>query len=629
MKNLDKWLNSKLDITKKAEIAKNKPTEQKQNKKPNYFRRSNSSRHGQPASTEQRTTKESGPRTQKQSYPEPDQNTLRFIPLGGVEGCGSKNMLLFEYADSILVVDMGLEFPDETMPGIDYAIPDISYLKGKEQKIKGIIVTHGHYDHTGAVQHLLPKLGFPPIYTTQFSAALIKKRLVEYKLEKQAKIKIINPDKDIIKLGPFKVEFFRVAHNIPDGIGLAITTPTGLFVHGGDFKFDESAADGRNTNVKKLDELGKRGVLAALIDVTNAEIEGHSLSEAKIGQILEELIARAKGRIVIGSFASLISRIQQVFWAAEKAGRKVYVSGRGMEENVEIARQLGYLKIPTGTMLSKKDNPDKLPDNKIIFLVTGSQGEEYGAFNRIANNTHKQIKIKKGDTAIISASVVPGNERSAENLRDKLGRLGAKTVYQKILDVHTGGHGRKEDIRQMLALLKPKYIIPFHGKYSQAAAGRDIATEMGIPEENIFMMEDGQILELGRNNNVHLAKKRISLRHVMVDGLGVGDVGEQVIKERMVMSENGMFSAILKVDSKNFKLIGKPQIITRGFIFAQIHEQLLKETEELIVKTYNSNQPSGSRELSNAKKEISHALYRFFYKKLEREPLIVVIDVKA
>lgn len=550
---------------------------------------------------------------------------LRIIPLGGQEEVG-RNMTIIECDRDIIIIDMGLQFPEEDMPGIDYVIPDISYLRGKENYIRGVIITHGHYDHIGAIPHLMPRLGNPTIFTMKLTRGLIEKRQGDFKTKEKLNIYTISPT-DTLKLGCFRVEFFRVNHNIPDGVGVVIHTPQGIIVHTGDFKFDAHPVDEEPINLSRLAKLGKQGVLALMSDSTNAERKGHQISEKVIGETLEKIIKEIKGRIIIASFASLISRIQQIVWIAEKLGRKIAIDGYSMKTNVEIAKNLGYLKIKKGTLIILKQ-AKKLPDNKIIILCTGAQGEERAVLMRIANREHRQIEIEKGDTVIFSSSVVPGNERTVQRLKDTLVRQ-ADIIDYDMMDVHTGGHALSEDLKEMIQLIKPKYFIPIEGNYSFLKAHAKIAESAGMAPQNILVAENGQIIDFVDGKGA-LTKKHVPSDYVMVDGLGMMDSKNIVLRDRKMLAADGMFVIIVTIEGKTGRLVTNPDIISRGFVYMKEERKLIENTRnkvKKILKTKNTTKRTAN--YAYIKNKIRDDIGQFLFSKTERRPMIlpVVIEV--
>jgi ribonuclease J len=553
---------------------------------------------------------------------------LRVIPMGGVEEVG-ENMTVLEYGDDLIVIDMGLAFPDDTMPGIDYIIPDTKWLEENKRRIRGVIITHGHLDHIGAVPYILPKLGDPPVYTMALTAGFIKKRLEEFNLLGRSRINVMTKD-DTVALGNFKIRFFRINHSIPDSMGLCITTPVGQVIYVTDWKFDHTPADGKPTEFDKIAKFGAEGVLLLMSDSTNAIKPGYCISEREIGQTIDRTFSDIKGRIIFANFSTNISRIQQVFDAAAKYNRKVIVTGRSLVNNIEIALSLGYLKIQPKIII-KSEQAKKYPDNQIVVLTTGSQGEEAAGLARIARGDHKTVKIKKGDTAIISASPIPGNERAVAVVMSNLTRLGAHVIYNKMLDIHTSGHAHQEELKLMIALVKPKFFMPIHGEHHMIVTHADLARGMGIPDERIFSLDNGQILELTTAGTAKVVEDpKIASGYVFIDGLGVGDVGEVVIRDRQVMAQDGMFVVIMTLDRRNGKLVNQPDIISRGFIYMKGNDDLIREVKHEVRKLVESK---GKEKLepnwAYLRNVVRDEIGEYLYQKTERRPMIlpVVIEV--
>jgi len=553
-------------------------------------------------------------------------NKLRIIPLGGLEEVG-RNMTVFEYGRDIIIVDMGLQFPEEDMPGIDYIIPNISYLKGKEKSIRGVFITHGHLDHIGAIPHLMPKLGNPPIFTAALTAGLIKRRQEDYPNGRSLNIKTVNFESKV-NLGNFKVEFFHVNHNIPDVLGMAIYTPEGLIVHTGDFKFDHSPITDKPADIGRIARLGAQNVLALMSDSTGAEEPGYSISEWEIQKTLDNVFLKARGRIIVATFSSLISRVQQIITLSEKYGRKVAIDGYSMRTTVEIANKLGYVKFRRGTLI-KPEQIRNYPDEKISLMCTGAQGEGRAVLMRIVNKDHCYVQIKKGDTVIFSSSVVPGNERTVQNLKDQLYRQEANVIHYKMMDVHAGGHGQIEDLKMMINLIKPKFFIPIHGNYYMLKLHADIAKSVGVPETNTIVAGNGKVIELARNS-ASIIKEKVPSNYVMVDGLGVGDVGNVVLRDRQQMSKDGMFTVVIIIDSKNGKIIGNPDIISRGFIYMKGSAELINETKKKVIEIVNKKAAAEhDTNWSYVKDNVRDQIGQFLFNKTQRRPMIlpVVIEV--
>lgn len=566
------------------------------------------------------------PRTQTKPTPAVSKNLLKIIPLGGLGEYG-KNMMVIEYGSDILVVDCGIMFPGEEMLGIDFVIPDIRYLEGKQNQIRGILITHGHEDHIGALPYLWPKLK-APIYTTKLTAGLIEVKMREFSLG-QTRINIIRAG-DKIKMGVFEVEFFGINHSIPDNVGLAITTPAGLIVHTSDFKIDYTPVNDQPLDLSKLAEFGKKGVLVLMSDSTNSEVPGYTVSEKVVGETIDQIIANASGRVIIACFASLINRIQQVLNAAKRHNRKVAIAGRSLLNNIEITSKLGYLKIPRDLIVDVRKIHHS-PDDQQVLLVTGSQGEERSALVLMAGGEHRQIKLRAGDTVAISASMIPGNERSVYDTIDNLYRQGVQVIHGRqadILNIHTSGHASIEELKMILELTRPKYFIPIHGAYHHLINHAKIACDLGIAPKNIFVIENGQKIEV-THQGVQIAKGRVPSGYILVDGLGVGDVGNIVLRDRQAMAKEGILVAIMTVDARTGKLITSPDIISRGFIYMREREDLVHRTRDQIknlLARYNE-QHRGNWEL--IKTLVREELGQFLYNETERRPLIlpVVIEV--
>jgi ribonuclease J len=551
---------------------------------------------------------------------------LKIIPLGGLGEVG-RNMTLLEYNRAILIVDLGFRMPEEDMPGVDFIIPNVSYLKDRKKDILGVVFTHGHYDHIGAIPYLLEKIGNPPMYASGLAKGIILKRQDDFpQLPKLNLHQVKNGDR--IKLGPFVVEFFKQTHNISDNFGFFIETPVGNIVHTSDFKFDDNPVYDLPTDFKKLESFGKKGVLLLMSDSTGAEEEGHSLSEEKIMENLEGIFKEAKGRIIAATFGSLINRIQQLISLSEKYGRKVAVDGYSMKSNVEICKELGYIKTQKGTLI-KPNQMQNYPDSKVTMIGTGAQGEGQAVLMRVANGEHRSVKLKKEDTVIFSSSVIPGNERTVQFLKDQLYRQGVKVYHYKMMDIHAGGHAQRDELRQMIQLIKPKFFIPIHGQYSMLVNHAKLAREQGIPEKNVLVVENGQVVELSQSK-IAITKERAESNYIMVDGLGIGDVGEVVLRDRQTLSKDGMFVIVAIIDRTTGKVKGSPDIISRGFVYLRESKELLYETRKRVIDIVNKSAGSGGAvNWSYVKDSIRNRIGDFLYQKTQRRPMIlpVVIEV--
>ncbi len=551
---------------------------------------------------------------------------LRIIPLGG-QGEVGKCMLLFEYDKDILIIDMGFRLPEEDMPGVDYVIPNVEYLKGKEKNILGVFLTHGHYDHIGAVPYIIGRIGNPPIYTAPLTRGMIIKRQQEFPRAPRLEVHTVK-DGSTLRLGPFYLEFFRQNHNIPDTLGAFIKTPVGNILFSSEFKFDPEPVNEPPTDMEKLKELGSRGITLLLTDSIGAENIGHSLSEKTIFKNIEEIFKQANGRLIISTFSSLINRIQQVVTLSEKYGRKVVFEGHSMKTNVEIAQNLGYLKMEKHTRISPKDI-DKYPPHKITVLCTGAQGEEGAALMRIATKEHKYIRLQKGDTVVFSSSVIPGNERTVQKLKDDLLRQGAKVFHYKMMDIHAGGHAQSEEIEEMIRIMSPKFFMPMNGQYSMLVAAAELAKKNGVPEQNIAIVENGDALLL-TPDKISVQKNVAPANDIMVDGLGIGDVGEIVLRDRQALAKDGMFVIIAVVDKKTGKVRGSPDIISRGFVYLRESKNLLAQTRKKTIGIIQRATGSGSAvNWTYVKDEIKNQIGEFLYSKTQRRPMVLPVIIEV
>ena len=554
------------------------------------------------------------------------QNNLRVIPLGGLGEVG-RNMMCLEYGGAILIIDVGFRMPEEDMPGIDYIIPNIAYLKGKERNIAGAVFTHGHYDHIAAIPHIINKIGNPPLFASGLTKGIILKRQEDFPNQPKLNITQVK-DGSKVTLGPFQVEFFKQNHNIFDNLGLFIKTPVGNIVHTSDFKFDLTPVYDLPTNFQKLKDMGRRDILLLMSDSTDAEYEGHSLSEKTIMENLEEIFKESRGRIIAATFGSLINRIQQLIALSEKYGRRVAVDGYSMRTNVEICKKLGYIKSQKGTLI-KVNQVHNYPDSKITLICTGAQGEGQAVLMRIITREHKFVRLKKDDTVIFSSSVIPGNERTVQFLKDELYRERVNVFHYKMMDIHAGGHGKQEELAEMIRIMKPRFFMPIHGQYSMLFNHAKLALSQGIPERNIVVAENGQIINL-TPRKIFVEKKTVESSYVMVDGLGVGDVGEIVLRDRQTLAKDGMFVIITIIDRNTGKVKGSPDIISRGFVYLRESRQLLQDTRKKVIEVVNRSAGSGGAvNWSYVKDNVRNNIGDFLYTKTQRRPMIlpVVIEV--
>ena len=547
---------------------------------------------------------------------------LKIIPLGGLNEIG-KNMMLMEYENDIIVIDAGHMFPEEEMLGIDLVIPDISYLLERRGKIRGIIITHGHDDHTGALPYILPQLNVP-VYCTRLTKGLISVKLKERKALSEASLKTIPPG-GRFTLGKFRIEFFPVCHSIPDAVGLVINTPIGTIVHSGDFKVDYTPVSGKPTDLSRLAQLGTKGVLLLMADSTYAELAGYTPSEQVVGENLDNVMANAPGRVIITTFSSLISRIQQVIDAAAKHQRRVFIVGRSMMNTAQMALKLGYLNDPKG-ILARLDQLKGMPRNRIVFVTTGSQGEPTSALVRMANRDHRQLHILHGDTVVISATPVPGNEGLINRTIDNLFKQGARVLYSKLAQVHVHGHASQEELKLLLNLVKPKFFMPIHGEYRHLSLHAKLAQSVGIPEENIFVLEDGDILELNPESGKVTGK--ITSGNVYVDGLSVGDIGSVVLRNRRMLSRDGIVVVIITINKQTGKLMGRPDIVSRGFVDTREAKDMLEESRDLVARTLDH---SGARptEWSLVNTKVKDVLNKFYYEQTKRRPMVLPFMVQV
>ncbi|MEC9489113.1 MAG: ribonuclease J [Halanaerobium sp.] len=550
-------------------------------------------------------------------------NRVSFIPLGGAGEIG-KNMMVVEVDGRLLIVDAGVMFPEDDLLGIDLVIPDISYLVDNQDRVDGMVLTHGHEDHIGAVPYVLKELDIP-VYGTKLTLGLLEGKLREHRLLSQADLHTVKQGQKV-RVGQFSVEFIRVNHSIADTCALAIETPIGPVVYASDFKFDQTPIDGEVADFHKLAELGESGVLALFSDSTNAEREGYTLSERIVGETIEEIFRTSKDRIIVASFASNIHRIQQVLDAAFKYNRKVAVTGRSMVNNIDIASQLGYLTFPEDMVVGLKD-VNNYPDHQIVILTTGSQGEPMAALTRMARGDHHQIEIRQGDTVVVSASPIPGNEKFIGDTINRLFERGANVIYKSVSGVHASGHASQEELKLMLNLVKPRFFIPVHGEYRHLYHHAELARDIGIPEENIFVTQNGNILQFDDDNGKIVGS--VSAGRVLVDGLGVGDVGTIVLRDRRLLSQDGIIIVVLTIEKDTGNIIAGPDIITRGFVYIRESEELIEEATERVEKALKECEENNVTDWGTLKSTTRDALTNFIYQKIKRKPMILPIIMEV
>ncbi len=542
---------------------------------------------------------------------------LKIIPLGGLGEIGL-NMMVFEYGGTLFVVDAGLMFPEDYMLGVDFVIPEMDYLRQNESRVAGIVLTHAHEDHIGALPYLIKEVR-APVFGTPFTLGLARKKLEEFELSRPTDLHSILPD-ETLKLGPFTLEFIRVGHSVMDGVGICIQTPLGRIIHTGDFKIGYGSVDGMATDVNKFAKFGEEGVLALLSDSTNVEREGYPITDKEICEALLRIITGSSGRAIVALFASNVARIQVILDIAKANGKKIIFDGKSIEASVHIARELGYLDISADAVISIDELAD-YPDEEIIIITTGTQGEPMSALARMSAGTHKHIKIKSGDTVVLSSKFIPGNEKAIAKIINNLYRKGADVIYEKISDIHVSGHAFREELKLMIKLTQPRYFIPVHGEYRHLILHSRLAAEVGIPKENILLAENGQIVEFdkrgGRMNG------RVPTGRVLVDGKGVGDVGRSVLKERRVLSEDGMVAVTMAFDEETGVVVYGPEIISRGFVFETESGHLLEDAQCVVLEIVEEVTPEVTHRVDIIRSKIKTALRQYFFFTIGRRPVIL------
>ena len=546
------------------------------------------------------------------------ENILRIIPLGGVGQIG-KNMMVFEHGEQLLIVDVGLMFPESDMLGIDIVIPDMQYVFERKDQVRAVIITHGHEDHIGGLPYLMHRVR-APIYATRLTRGLIEVKLKEHHLLDDVELHTISAG-HVLDLDPFKIEFFRVCHSIPDGVGLAITTPVGLVVHSGDFKFDQTPVDGRLTDFAKLAELGGRGVHVLLSDSTNSETDGQTPSEQVVGETFDRVFARAQGRIIVATFASNISRVQQVVDTARKYKRQVGIVGRSMLNYAKKAYELGYLDLAPEEMLTPQQMND-MPSHKVAIACTGSQGEPTSALVRMALGEHRQVNIRHGDSVIVSATPIPGNEELVNRTINNLFRAGAQVYHHERMQVHVSGHASREEHKLMLNLIRPRFFVPIHGEYRHLVHHARMAEQVGVAPENIFVVESGSVLEFGPDWGQ--VNGQVTEGHVMVDGLGVGDVGSVVLRDRRLLSRDGFVVVVVAVDADTAEVIEGPDIITRGFVYIRESGDLIEDAALCVLEALEHREAE-----TNLSAQIRDKLANYLYEQTKRRPIILPVVMEV
>ncbi len=549
------------------------------------------------------------------------QGKLRVIPLGGLGEIG-RNMMLLEYGDSIIAIDAGLMFPEEEMLGIDLVIPDVSYLLDKPGALKAIFLTHGHEDHIGGLPYILHQVS-APVYCTRLTAGLVQVRLKEAKLHKKAEVHVIEPGQ-VIQMGPFQVEAFSVAHSVPDSCGYAIKTPVGTVIHTGDFKLDHTPVMAQQTDLPRLAHFGNEGVILLCADSTYSEIPGYTPSEQIVGEAIYNIMSTAEGRVIVTTFASLIARVQLVIDAAHATGRRVFITGRSMVDNVQMATDLGYLNIPKGIMVNPREL-DRIPHRELAIMTTGSQGEPTSALTRMANQDHQHVKIVPGDMVILSASAVPGNESLVYRTVDNLFRLGARVLYNRIANVHVRGHAAQEELKIIQALVRPKYFVPIHGEYRHLSLHADIASSVGMPAENIFVLVDGDVLEIDAQGA--RTAGRVPAEYVYVDGLGVGDIDHVVLRDRHHLATDGMVVLILAIEKSTGRLVSQPEVVSRGFVDLDESDELMERTKRKVVECLEGADHIAEWGVVNTK--VKDAIAKFLYDETHRRPMVLPVSIEV
>jgi len=551
---------------------------------------------------------------------------LQIIPLGGQEEVG-RNMTIYEYSGDIVILDIGLQFPEENMPGIDYIIPDIRSLKGREKDIRGVILTHGHLDHIGAATHILPRLGWPTVYGSRLTLAIVRKRLEEAKLLHLFKSQEITSIDTKLRLGKITVSFFHVTHSIMDALGVIIQTPLGNVIHMGDWRYDHDPANGKLTDFSELARWNTPKIPSLLMmESLGSTKPGHQASTRQIIENLRKIVESAKGRLIIATFSSMVERVGQLIDIAEKLGKKVALDGYSMKANMEIAKKIGYVKFNPHTVIDISQIDD-YPENKIVILCTGAQGEDRGVLMRIATGEHRKLKVRTNDTIIFSSSVIPGNERTIQTLKDKLYRLGAQVLHQEIMDVHASGHALIEDIKLLLRQIKPKYLMPVYANHYLLREGAKVAESDGFTKENIFVLDNGNILEWTKAGP-RISSQKIPIEYVYVDGLGVGDISHVVLRDRQMMAGDGMIVVIATVDTKQGKLVHNPDLISRGFIYMKENKKLIEETRRRVKKIFSENLTTDLDE-NYYKDKIRNDIGQFLYQKTQRRPMVLPVIIKV
>ncbi len=575
-----------------------------------------------------------GPRYTRRPEPKPKagerapsgkENVLKIIPIGGNEETGGRNCMLIQYGQEILLIDVGLQWPEEDMPGVDYIIPDLSYLQGKEKMIRGVVITHGHYDHTGGVPHWIPRLGNPPIYSSDLTCAMLQKKMEDIAPGKKLRLNPIK-SRDRVKLGVFRLEFFGLSHNIPGSMGVVVETPAGKIVHTGDFKLDRHAHVSNRTDFDFVQGLSQKNIMCLMCDSTNSSTPGHQLSEEEIEKNIDLMFTQTNGRIIFATFASLISRVQQIITLAEKYNRKVLLEGYSMKTNVEIGKQLGYIRCKPTTILPWEEIK-QLPPNRYLVLCTGAQGEDNAVLMRIANREHKYLRVERGDLIVFSSSVVPGNERAVTRLKDGLLREGAEIIDYKMLDIHAGGHAKADDIVDFIRMVRPRYFMPIEGSYSALIENRKNAVKAGVTEKNVLIADNGQVVEFDHGQG-YVTNTRLPINYVFVDGLGIGDVNALVLRDRKQLAGDGMVIVVAQVNTRTGR-VGKVDVISRGMTHMKEQGHLIGDMIRETKKALVDKEPRLKVESKDLRDKIRNHLEKFLFQRTHRQPMIIPVIIEV
>ncbi|TSC76150.1 MAG: ribonuclease J [Parcubacteria group bacterium Gr01-1014_31] len=552
-------------------------------------------------------------------------DTLRIIPLGGQEEVG-RNCTVFEYGNDIIVLDMGLQFPEEDMPGIDYIIPNMNYLKGKERNIRAVILSHGHLDHIGAAPHLLPQLGWPPVYASKLTLALVRKRLEESHLTQQLKAHEIKSSREQFQFGKLRVNFFDVTHSIMDAMGVVVSTPDLSVIHMGDWRYDLDPVEGRPTDFSALARWNtKQRPSLLMMESLGSTKEGHQGSEREVFETIRRIVTNAKGRVIIGTFSSMLERVGQIIRIAEETGRKVALDGFSMKTNVEIGKRIGYLRFRPQTLIDISRIHD-YPKNRVVVICTGAQGEDRAVLMRIATGEHRHVKVEPQDTIVFSSSIIPGNERTIQRLKDTLYRQGAEVYHKEIMDVHAGGHAFIEDIKLLLRQVNPTYLTPVYANHYLLREATKVAKSIGFPEEHIFLLDNGSILEI-RGNRLRVLPEKVPTNYVFVDGLGVGDVSHVVLRDRQMMAEDGMIVVIATIDERRGRLVHNPDLISRGFVHMKENRKLIEQTRAKVKQIFAGNLKEMDENFYRDK--IRNEVGEFLYQKTQRRPMVLPVIIQV